>query len=60
MAGTPLVPRKGTIENPIRIAVFFSGSGTGMNALFMHQDEPGCAHKTVLTVTNKNDAGGIA
>ena len=59
MAGAPLVPRRGAPENPIRIAVFFSGSGTGMNALFVHQDEPGCAHKTVLAITNKKNAGGI-
>lgn len=59
MAGAPLVPRKGTLENPIRIAVFFSGSGTGMNALFLHQDQTNCVHKTVLTMTNKKDAGGI-
>ena len=59
MAGTPLIPRIGTLENPIRIAVFFSGSGTGVNALFHHQRKEGCAHKTVLSITDKEDAGGI-
>ena len=59
MAGTPLLPRRGTLDNPIRIAVFFSGSGTGMNALFLHQNQTSCVHKTVLALTNKNDVGGI-
>jgi phosphoribosylglycinamide formyltransferase-1 len=59
MAGGPLIPRIGTPDNPIRIAVLFSGSGTGMNALFQHQEKGSCTHKTVLSITNKIDAGGI-
>lgn len=59
MAGKPLIPRIGTPDNPIRIAVLFSGSGTGMNALFQHQEKESCTHKTVLSITNKSDAGGI-
>jgi len=59
MDGTPLLPRIGTPENPIRIAVFFSGSGTGVNALFRHQENEGRIHKTVLSITNKVDAGGV-
>ncbi|MEC7484878.1 MAG: phosphoribosylglycinamide formyltransferase [Candidatus Thermoplasmatota archaeon] len=49
----------GTFDNPLRIAVFFSGSGTGMNALLNHQNNAKCIHKTVLCVTDKEDAGGI-
>ena len=60
MAGAPLIPRIGTSVSPIRIAVLFSGSGTGMNALLRHQDNGDCTHKTVLSITNKADAGGIA
>lgn len=59
MVGTPLIPRIGTPESPIRIAVFFSGSGTGAKALFRHQVNEKCTHKTVLSITNKQDAGGI-
>ena len=59
MAGEPLIPRIGTPDNPIRIAVLFSGSGTGMNALFQHQEKESCTHKAVLSITNKIDAGGI-
>ncbi len=59
MVGAPLIQRIGTPENPIRIAVLFSGSGTGINALFRHQGDGFCTHKTVLSITNKEDAGGI-
>ena len=59
MAGEPIIPRIGTPDNPIRIAVLFSGSGTGMNALFQHQKKESCTHETVLSITNKIDAGGI-
>ena len=59
MGGSQLLAKVGTLENPLRIAVFFSGSGTGMNALLNHQNNDQCIHKTVLCVTDKEDAGGI-
>ena len=59
MGGSQLLAKVGTLENPLRIAVFFSGSGTGMNALLNHQNNAQCIHKTVLCVTDKEDAGGI-
>ena len=57
--GGRLLTKVGTYDNPLRIAVFFSGSGTGMNALLNHQNNAQCIHKTVLCVTDKEDAGGI-
>ena len=57
--GSQLLTKVGTLDNPLRIAVFFSGSGTGMNALLSHQGSSQCTHKTVLCVTDKEDAGGI-
>lgn len=57
--GGQLLAKVGTIDNPLRIAVFFSGSGTGMNALLSHQNNAQCIHKTVLCVTDKGGAGGI-
>ena len=57
--GGRLLTKVGAHDNPIRIAVFFSGSGTGMNALLNHQNNTRCIHNTVLCVTNKEDAGGI-
>ena len=57
--GSRLLVKIGTFDNPLRIAVFFSGSGTGMNALLNHQNNAQCVHKTVLCVTDREDAGGI-
>jgi phosphoribosylglycinamide formyltransferase-1 len=59
MGGSQLLAKVGTLDNPLRIAVFFSGSGTGMNALLNHQNNTQCIHKTVLCVTDKENAGGI-
>ena len=54
-----MLAKVGTLDNPLRIAIFFSGYGTGMNALLNHQNNAQCIHKTVLCVTDKEDAGGI-
>ena len=54
-----MLTKVGTLDNPLRIAVFFSGSGTGMDALLRHQGNSQCIHKTVLCVTDKKDAKGI-
>ena len=57
--GSQLLTKVGTLDNPLRIAVFFSGSGTGLNALLSYQNNTQCVHKTVLCVTDREDAGGI-
>ena len=57
--GGQLLTKIGTYDNPLRLAVLFSGSGTGMNALLEHQNNAKCIHKTVLCVTDKKNAGGI-
>ena len=59
MGEIQLLSRMGQSSNPIRIAVFFSGSGTGMNALLNHQKEDGCIHNTVLCITDRENAGGV-
>lgn len=59
MGGVQILPKGGLASNPIRIAVFFSGSGTGMNALLTHQNQNDCVHKTVVCVTDKETAGGV-
>ena len=59
MGGIQLLSRNGSPSHPIRIAVFFSGSGTGMNALLEHQTGSDCVHTTVVCVTDKKDAKGV-
>ncbi len=59
MAGARVLTKTPNSSNPIRIAVFFSGSGTGLNALLTHQKQTDCLHETVLCITDKEGAGGI-
>ena len=52
--------RKGRPEDPLRCAIFISGSGSGMNALLQYQNlKKQCTHRTVLVISNNPDAGGI-
>lgn len=52
--------RKGTPLDPIRCAVFISGSGSGMEAMIRYQQKnPDCAHKTILVVCDKSGAAGL-
>jgi phosphoribosylglycinamide formyltransferase-1 len=52
--------RKGVPDNPLRCAIFISGSGSGMHALLQYQKhKKDCTHTTVLVVSNNSEAGGI-
>lgn len=54
------LPRLGTIENPIRIAILISGSGSGMKALLEYQSQKeNCAHQTMLVISNNIDSLGL-
>jgi formyltetrahydrofolate-dependent phosphoribosylglycinamide formyltransferase len=52
--------RTATAEDPLRLAVFISGSGSGMEALLLHQEANSCAHKTSLVLSNVADVVGLA
>ena len=61
MAHFPDNHRTGSSNDPLRCAVFISGSGTGMQALLQHQSsKEGCNHQTTLVICNNPDAGGIS
>ncbi|MEE3083118.1 MAG: phosphoribosylglycinamide formyltransferase [Candidatus Thermoplasmatota archaeon] len=51
--------RTGTIENPLRLAVFISGSGSGMEALLHYQASNPCLHDTVLVLSNVAGVAGL-
>ena len=51
--------RAATVENPLRLAVFISGSGSGMEALLRHQESKSCLHETTLVISNIADASGL-
>ena len=59
MTGEWVLPRVATTNDPLRLAIFFSGSGSGMATLLDHQKNKDCSHQTFVAVTDKSDAGGI-
>ena len=55
-----ILPRIGSPENPVRLGVLISGSGSGMEALLNLQNKKQhCHHKTVLVISNKANAKGL-
>ena len=53
-----LLPRAGTIEDPVRLAVLVSGGGSGLAALLRYQQTPR-SHSTVLALADSTDAEGL-
>ena len=51
--------REATVETPLRLAVFISGSGSGMEALLRHQESKPCLHETTLVVSNVANVSGL-
>ena len=58
MARVQVGGRKGTLDNPLRCAIFISGSGTGMEAILACQ-EGEVNHTTSVVISNKADVEGI-
>ena len=58
MSSEFLLPRVGTKDNPIRLAVFISGGGSGLKSLIEYQKTPR-AHITSLVISENNNAGGL-
>lgn len=52
------LPRVGTIDDPVKLAVLVSGGGSGLATLLRYQQIPRC-HRTVLVLADKSDAGGL-
>ena len=59
MVGEWLLPRAGTVDAPLRMAVLISGSGSGMEVLLNHQKHETSLHKTVIVICDKPNAAGI-
>jgi len=53
------LPRIGTVEEPLRLAVLISGSGSGMEALLRHQQNTDCLHTTNVVISDRIDAAGL-
>jgi phosphoribosylglycinamide formyltransferase-1 len=52
-------PRKGSINDPLRIAVLISGGGSGLLALLNYQQSNPCTHITKLIISDNVNAGGL-
>jgi len=51
--------RVASAEDPLRCAILISGSGSGMQAMLEHQQNPDCMHITAVVVSNKSGVKGI-
>ncbi len=59
MSGLYTLPRVATVENPLKLAVLISGSGSGLEALLRHQENHDCAHETVVVISDKPAVKGL-
>ena len=58
--GAPFVlPRIGSIEDPLRLAVLISGGGSGLASLLKFQEKEPRSHRTVLVLADSQDARGL-
>ena len=54
-----VLPRSATPMKPLRLAVFISGSGSGMEALLRHQQNENCLHRTIVVISDKPGVMGL-
>jgi phosphoribosylglycinamide formyltransferase-1 len=59
MATSEGTTRVATAKDPLRCAILISGSGSGMQAMLEHQQNPNCMHITAVVVSNKPGVKGI-
>ena len=51
--------RVASADDPLRCAILISGSGSGMQAMLEHQQNPACMHVTTVVVSNNAGVKGI-
>ena len=54
------LPRIGTSDDPLRLAILISGSGSGMEALVRHQQKSECLHTTSIVISDRTNALGLS
>ena len=59
MEGSFVLPRKGSISDPLRIAVLISGGGSGLASIIAHEKSGSRFFRTVLVLADSNEAGGL-
>jgi formyltetrahydrofolate-dependent phosphoribosylglycinamide formyltransferase len=58
MEGEYILPRIASLDNPLRLAVLISGSGSGLEALLNYQNTPRL-HYTELIISDNRNAKGL-
>lgn len=60
MGSREWVLRQGSANEPIRCAIFISGSGSGMEAMVRYQQaNPSCGHVTSIVISDRPEAKGL-
>ncbi len=59
MSGPYTLPRAGSSHAPLRLGVLISGSGSGLEALLLHQESNDCSHETVIVVSDNPGVRGL-
>ena len=54
-----ILPREGTPSDPLRLGVLISGSGSGMEALLLHQKSKDCLHVTMVVISDREGVAGL-
>ena len=54
-----ILPREGTPSDPLRLGVLISGSGSGMEALLLHQKSKDCLHVTNVVISDREGVAGL-
>ncbi len=54
-----ILPREGTPSDPLRLGVLISGSGSGMEALLLHQKSKDCSHVTNVVISDREGVAGL-
>jgi len=54
-----ILPRVGTLGEPLRLGVLISGSGSGMEVLLRHQKSNGCLHVTNVVISDREGVAGL-
>tara|TARA_B100000900_G_scaffold363288_1_gene337158 strand:- start:3700 stop:4398 length:699 start_codon:yes stop_codon:yes gene_type:complete len=54
-----VLPRRGSVKDPIRIAVLISGGGSGLLSLLNYQQSNPSNHSTKLVIADNVNAGGL-
>ncbi len=59
MSDSYTLPRAGSSHAPLRLGVLISGSGSGLEALLLHQESNDCSHETVVVISDNPGVRGL-